>query len=152
MKIPLSVEMVLGGKKPVLYASVRGSRFFGKIRAIIDTGSPTTLFNKREGLRFQIRYHGRKPNQKSFLFKFELNLYGQGNVTFYLKDENNKLVILEKQTIFFLETVKRTEEARYFELTIPNIIGEDFISNNQFKLIFDPTNNVAYLEKTEVIK
>jgi len=144
MKIPLAIQNCAGGIKPFLFGVIRQTQFrvFGRIRLFIDTGSPWSTISERDSKRWRLSYE-RLGTPKIFQGISGGSISGSPlqNITLSVKDVENNLVTLSLSKIYLLKG-KVSE-------TLPNILGEDFLTENRFRFCYTPCEKVAYLEKVE---
>ena len=150
MRIPLRVEIIAGGPKPVLYVTIRIPQFhvYGSIRFIVDTGSPKSVISEKDSLVLQIPFKR---------IKRTIPVYGIGGssveahpikkAVLTFRNEQGKLEHRTLPEIYACRTAKRTKAVIMRSRKLPSILGVDFLIGNHLKLVFDPVNSIAYLEK-----
>lgn len=138
MKIPLQIRDSHGGLKPWMQYRIfmKGSRN-GVITAFFDTGSPDTIISLTDAHKLQIPVK-RKPDK-------HLKGGGEGDIPLIeFKDAKLSTLTDKNQKIDF-EMPSIWVNNRNPKM--PSILGVDFLLQHKFKLVFDPTNKVGYLEK-----
>ena len=150
MRVPLKVENIAGGLKPILYATLRIPQFhiYRPIRFVIDTGSPQSAICEKDALIMQIPFNRIRKS---------IRVYGIGGSSVEAKPIKRAVITfrneeggLEHRTlpvIYACRTTKRDMKTRSLSQSLPSILGVDFLIDNRFRLVFDPVNLEAYLEE-----
>lgn len=149
MKFNLEIRNIQGSKRIILRFLCTYPRSFGHVDAIMDTGAPITILSANDALRLKMPFNnlsGTKPI-KGFgrggtpalsLQNFQLTLHSTENERKNLKFP---IVLVDVPTLR-----KFGEEALSNALTIPTLMGLDFLETNNLKLFINIKNNTAYLE------
>lgn len=140
-KINLAVYNFAGSLRIMMHFLLKVDKphIFAPIKAILDTGSPTTLISPADMEKMRIsklqikKMEGRKKQSK----------IGGGQI--YTKIIENAKISLENFEIEMpVEFPVENEDS-----SIPSLIGIDFLIKTKAKLFFDPTNKKAHLEINE---
>ena len=153
MRIPLKVEMVADGLKPFAYVILRARRYhmFKPLRLFVDTGSPWTIIGERDASLLNVPYKRLlKTRAMTGIGGGSIIAHEMKTVEMIFKDENEKGVIIKFPTVYAIRTQKRDARSKTRSEAVPSILGLDFLLKNGFKLVFDPSNKTAYLEKKDV--
>jgi len=70
-----------------------------------------------------------------------------GNVSMTFRTENAEPLKIDLQRIGVLVPTKTSKKLLESVKDIPSIIGNDFLEDNNFTLVFNPNAKVAYLER-----
>jgi hypothetical protein len=143
MKIPLSVYQYAGSLRIMAHflLKVEGSKeeLSLPIRAIVDTGSPTTLIGPLDLKRMRISklkierldgYHRKDP----------INI-GGGSI--HTKIVDNAKIKFDENLIFEIPVNIPLDSEGGNQ---PSLLGVDFMLKIKAKLFFNPTNKEAYFE------
>lgn len=139
MRIPVTVEFFAGGLRPMVTLCIKSDepKVFGFVRAIIDTGSPTTILGAGDVQRMRI---SQIQMQKLIGAEKEVNLGGAQIKTRVLP--NAVLKISEKDIKVDVQVPVRLVKGT----PPPTILGIDFLLAGKFKFFFYPENKESYLE------
>lgn len=125
-------------------------RSFGHVEAVVDTGAPTTILSASDALRLKIPFHnlsstkpirgfGRGGTPALSLENFQISLHST---------ENQRKVLIFPIVIVDVPTLRKFgEDALNNALTLPTLIGIDFLESNKLKLFVDVSSNLAYSEE-----
>ena len=149
MKIPLRVGRLFPGEErlfPLAVVVVTPSKYpFIRIptTALIDTGSPRSCIAPRDIVRTRISYKVLPPaTPRHFrIGGLSIPAFSLGAVIKF-KDEKGEEVRLEVPAMNVLGVPPKEGYEH-----IPTIIGTDFLEDNEFTLVFNPSKKEAYLEK-----
>ena len=148
MNIPLVVQEIAGGLKPVAYFTITGTRLYGRLKAFVDTGSPNTVIGEGDAIKLNIPITKLPREKTSYgLGGGSVDLHSLSKVMLYFRDEDDNSIMIEFPSIYISRCAKVDERTKTIAQSIPSILGVDFLVKHKFKLIFDPSNKVAYLEK-----
>ena len=131
MRIPVSVEFFAGGLRPLVTLGIISNepKIFGFARAIIDTGSPTTILGAGDVQRMRI---SQIQMQKLIGVEKEINLGGAQIKTRILPDAIIK--IGEKEIKIDVQVPVKLVRG----IPPPTILGIDFLLAGKFKFLFYP--------------
>lgn len=125
---------------------------FGQIKAILDTGSPTTIISYIDALRLNISITGAESGEPILGF-------GRGQIPskkikkfiFTLKSEENKIIYIEMPVNVVDVSALKNMNRDFQDSTtrIPTIIGMDFLRLSNMKLILDLSQHKASLESKD---
>jgi len=150
MRFDLQVRNMQGSKRIILPFLCTYPRSFGHIEAVIDTGASQTILSARDALRLNIPF-------KNFSSTKPIKGFGKGNtpalsiknfqLTLHSVDNKRKnlkfpVVVIDVPTLH-----KHGKNALDNALTLPTLIGLDFLELNGLTFFIDLKNNVAYLEE-----
>ena len=123
---------------------------FGRIIAIIDTGSPKTIISAKDVYMLKLPV-------KNFKSTRPIRGFGKGSVpareiekfVFVIKSRDGQIKKIEMpvNTIDIYELNKQPADVRDHAYKIESVIGLDFLRNLNLKLVIDLKNNTAYLEE-----
>ncbi len=150
MRFDLEIRNIQGAKRIVLPFLCTYPRSFGRVEAIIDTGASQTILSAGDSLRLNIPF-------KNFTSTKPIRGFGKGNVPALLIN-NFQMVLHSKdkrrKNLNFPITVIDVPKLNKFggnvlnnALTLPTLIGLDFLEINKLKLFIDINNHLAYLEE-----
>ena len=138
MKYLVLIREVQGAKRLVLSLLSRQPRSFGSFEAIIDTGSPRTVLGAADSIRMAIPF-GKYPQSKS------LSGFGKGSVP--TVEIGNFLVALKSADGNDVPSLRNGDQNTFnHALTLPTLIGMDFLEKNRLKLVVNLPENESYLE------
>ena len=150
MRFELEIRNIQGSKRIILSFLSIYPRSFGRVQAIIDTGSPITILSAADAQRLNIPF-------KNFQSSSPIKGFGRGgtptlsidNFQISLRSFDNKRKSLEFPiTVVDVPILRKFgEDVLNQAFTIPTIIGLDFLEANKFKLFIDVNNNTAHLEE-----
>ena len=145
MKIPISVELFAGGLRPLAIFTFKSDspHIFGFVKAVIDTGSPTTILGGSDVQRMRISQVQMQRLQGE---EREVNLGGA----------QLKTRILPRATLSIGNKINITLPVQVPVKVLkgvppPTIVGVDFLLAAKVKFCFDPYKKEAYLETSEEI-
>jgi hypothetical protein len=116
---------------------------------LVDTGSPWIALAPRDVKKTNIPISALKKPTKFVTILFagaKFWRYLLGNASVYLVNELGNMVKIDLPTVSVLWPTKGKSEE--FDC-IPSVLGCDFITLGGFHLHFDPSNLIAFLEKSE---
>ena len=149
MRIPLGIGNIAGSKRAYLTMLIRcpKTRVPLQTNAVIDTGSPYYLIiEHRDTIRSQFPYKKMTSREVIPVGGSKIEVFPVRSSSIWVKTEENKTHIFRPTEVFFSSpTSKKTD----MSTIIPNLIGVDFLEENELKLVFDPSKDVAYLESSE---
>lgn len=146
MKIPLQIANGLIST----IATIRAPRYHVNpkpIKFYVDTGSPETFLSERDALTLNIPFLKLSFSKHTRIGGTTFETLKMEDVTLYFKDEENKSEIIKLPSIQIIKGSKQNEEERMKALSIPSLLGTDFLLSNNFALYFHPSMNIAFLEK-----
>ena len=122
---------------------------YGPIRALLDTGSPTTIISARDALRLNIPINNAEAGDI-------ISGFGRGQIPskrirkflFAIKSSENEVKYLEMQVnVVDITALKNMhQDFQNNALQIPSIIGMDFLRMCGMKLFVDLASHKANLE------
>jgi hypothetical protein len=144
VKIPLLMD-----KECRIFATftIRWRKIYGRIDAIVDTGSSKTIISEKDALRLQIPLHILEGSEMAYIGSTPVELFKMGSAILNLRKENDEIESIQFSNICVGRSTKKDEKSKNISLSMPSILGVDFLKEGGFKLIFDPINDIAYLEK-----
>ena len=151
MKIPLTVGKLFPRDermRPLVFVIIKPHKYPSirmLVNALIDTGSSISTVAARDILKTRIPYTALPPAvpQVSRVGGFVLPVFELGGTNLIFRDEAGERVSFEIPTMKVLGVPHKREEVEH----IPTIIGTDFLEDNGFTLIFNPSRKEAWLEK-----
>ena len=140
MRIPVSVEFFGGGIRPMMDMSIRceDPKLFGLIRAVIDTGSPTTILGNADVQKMRISQvqMGKLMGEEK-----EVNLGGAQIRTRILP--NVEISVGGSKVIIPVQIPVKVNKG----VPPPTILGIDFLVAGKFEFVFNAYKRESYLEK-----
>jgi hypothetical protein len=116
------------------------------IDAIVDTGSPYTVLSTNEILGTRLPIHTMQKGETISLAGFRFFKHPINNVSMSFKTETGELFKAQMLSIGALVPTKLDKPTLKAVLSIPNIIGHDFMEENRVSFYFNPSAKNAYLE------
>ena len=148
MKIPLRWRRQFDELMAIAVATIRAPhvRRPVPIELWMDTGSPWTAIAPRDAKKLNIPIIALKKAEKFATIRFagsKFQRYLLEDVSMYMRDESGKIVKINLPVISVLwPTTGKVEKYD----SIPSVLGCDFLTIRDFKLIFNPRRRVAFLE------
>ncbi|MFH0869125.1 MAG: aspartyl protease family protein [archaeon] len=142
MRIPLSIENLGGAIRPILIFTVRipQLRVNRPVKALVDTGSPSSLINDADAKLMQIPQSQLTAVRSTYVAGNHVTLCSiDKEMILKMFDDQNKLIDIR----FPLLVAINQGNAKTENITI---LGVDFLEKNNLALYFDPANKVGYLE------
>ncbi len=146
------VENFFSGRK-VAFAHftihIARMRVFHGLSAVVDSGSPFTTISTRDALSFGLPIKHWQSGELTRLagnrfYKYEL----EADAAFRTAD--NKTFHCRHNFRVLIPT--KIDEATIREVQpIPSLIGTDLLEDNKFAFVFDPSSELAYLERADVL-
>lgn len=148
--IPLRVRTRFGQLMPFAFISLKARRVRPRpFLALVYTGSPWTTITPYDSMMSNIQSSALKKDTEypeiAFAgYKFWRLLLR--NVGLRIKDETGGVITFDMPSVSVLMPTKKVpyEEFR----GIPSVLGCDFVTINKLYLHFDPSKNIAFLEKS----
>jgi hypothetical protein len=144
MIIPLTISQ---GLISVL-ATIRipNWRVYGVVKFFIDTGSPKTFIGEQDAIKLQMRLSRIDYTERARMGGTSISI-GEIKEDVHLYFKTDKESIPVKPERFYVSKGMWTRDG----ITSPNpsILGYDFLLENGFALYYNPSENVAYLERKE---
>ena len=149
MKISLLVGELYGGLRAFKIFMIKGPRFAGPIKFIIDSGSPDTLIGTMDASRLNIPISNLPlPEDKKVvgLDGVQIILKLIKDLTLLSADEHGETV---RFSMLVYVNAKPVPKIRGQETQgNPSVLGVDFLLKNKLKFVFDPIKEIAYLESS----
>ncbi len=124
---------------------------YGSIRAIFDTGSPTTVISARDVFRLSLPLNNMEQGEP-------IKGFGKGGIPskkfkkfiFALKSEENSVQQIEMPVHAVDTSILQRMPQEYLShvLQIPTIIGMDFLRQARMKAVIDPIVHKAFFESS----
>lgn len=144
MKIPLEVYSFAGGVRAMahFFLKIEELNIFSNIRAIVDTGSPSTIIGLDDRKRMRV------SNIKLNEIKNRKDPLALGGSLVEAKEISEADLISNKFKIKMpiILAVKQINENKAPQ---PSILGVDFLEKNNYGFTFNPNKREAFLEKEE---
>ncbi len=142
-RIPLEVYEFAGSLRAMVHflLKIEGIQNYIPIRAIVDTGSPTTLIGPLDTKRMRIS----PIKLKSLEGRHKPINIGGGEIIAKVL-EKSRLKFRDGFEIEMPVDFPIKEGKNQFQ---PSLLGVDFLLKTKAKLFFDPSNKVAYFEIEE---
>ncbi|MCD6573833.1 MAG: hypothetical protein J7K95_07040 [Thermoplasmata archaeon] len=155
MKIPLKVEKLHGGLKPFVTFICEFPRYHKRlfVNAFVDTGSNHTSIALSQLLK-------RGINVKSIIDEndfTEIMIGGAKHKGYPIKErfdirfltQNNKTIHLKPEKLYVYLPYHENKEGWAMSYSLPSIIGVDFLIHHNLSLYFNPSKQMAWLEREE---
>lgn len=155
MKINLQIKEYSGGLKPFIDFICRfpKQRRSVSISAFVDTGSPFSCISMKDIRRATIPIKSiTKKEDYRILYIGGRTVKGyviHTKVEFIFVSENGQKYNLTPKTLYLLMPTKEDEKSMKLFLSLPNILGVDFLSEYELGLYFNPSENIAWLGREE---
>ena len=148
--IPCHVRRFVRGRFfPFVPFTVRASRVFGIIEALIDTGSPFTVLSTVDALKLKLPITKMRKGESVHLAGFHFFSFPIKNPSIRFRTEDAKSLKIDLPKIGVLIPTKISKKTLQDVKHIPSIIGNDLLEEQGFALYFNPTAKIAYLERAE---
>jgi len=125
---------------------------FGQLKAILDTGSPTTIISYIDAIRLNMPINSADTGEP-------IAGFGKGRIPskrikkfiFALKSEESKIKYIEMpiHVVDIITLKNMPQDIQNSTMRIPTIIGMDFLRLSNMKLIVDLENHKAILESVK---
>ncbi len=151
MRFNLEIRNLQGAIRIVLPIFSRQPRSFGRIEAVIDTGSPKTIISAGDAIKLNIPFTNLESTiPLTGLGKGRTPMLIMNKFMFSIRDSDGNPNNFEKP--FLVADVPKLRKEGQEKLNnatrIPTLIGMDFLEFNGFDLFVSVNKNIAYLEKT----
>lgn len=148
MKIPLRVVRKFGQWMPFVLVTIKAPRVrLLPFEALVDTGSPWIAITPRDILRLNISIkHLKKVTEYAIvsLASHKFQRYQLQGAGVCIKDEEGKITSVKLPISILWPTKKKwPDEIK----DIPSVLGSDFLTVGEFCLFFDPSKQIAFLER-----
>lgn len=121
---------------------------YGNIKFIVDTGSTDSFIGEIDAIKLRIpisRLGKNEEKQGRGLAGGSIILYAIKNVTLSFLSENKRIEKIHFQHMDVGLSARKDEKSRIRE----SILGNDFLLKNNLTLVFNPSKQIAYLEKND---
>ena len=145
----LELVEVANSERIFLNLISRQPHSYGPVRALLDTGSPTTILSARDALKLNVPLSGAIPGDL-------ISGFGRGHLPskklpkfhFALKSKENEIRYLEMpiNVIDVPSLNKMPQDYQNSAFQLPSIIGMDFLRISGLKLFVDLAMHNAILE------
>ncbi len=152
MIFELELIDTFGAERVFLNLISRQPHSFGKIRALVDTGSPNTIISAKDCYLLNLPITGAEKGEP-------ITGFGKGGIpskkmrkfSLALKSSDNKIKDLNIpiNVVDITALKSMPEEYSNHVYSIPTIIGMDFLRLANLKLVVDIPNKKAYLESAD---
>ena len=142
MRIPAKFDP---GKTSVyLTANILVNGMTQKIRFLIDTGSSVPTISQGDAEYLGIdTLNLRKRAEPSLTYAGQVLPLKLDNVDFIMVEENRRFVLENLQSVDVLQSTGDRE----LDVSLPSVIGMDFLNECSYSLYVCPKENEAFLEK-----
>ena len=116
------------------------------LKFIVDTGSPKTFIGATDSVRLGIDKYVKDSQEKETIVmgKTSMNLKILRNVKIYTKSDENKIRTFDLPRLGVVEELLMADKNR--QVVMPNLIGLDFIKENDLSLHYISKENKAYFD------
>jgi len=145
MQIPLQVYWFAGGLRVMAHFLIQCEHphIFGVVKAVVDTGSPTTILGVADLKRMRVS----SIQLKSLETRRDNVSIGGGSLkTKLIKNVKISFSDIFKSNILEICAPFDSGDGGSCQVTI---LGVDFMEKNNLKLFFDPIGKKAYFEKED---
>ena len=152
MRFNLDIRNIGGSMRIILPIFSRQPRSFGRIEAVIDTGSPKTIISAGDAIKLNIPFTNlQSTTPLTGLGKGRTPMLLINKFTFSIRESDGKPSNFDMQIL--VADVPRIRNEGQEKLNnaarIPTLVGMDFLELNNFDLFVSLNKNIAYLEKIE---
>lgn len=147
MKIPLRITDI-GIELPSVISSPQYRLGFVRTSFIVDTGSPQTFISEGDALRLNLPLNKLKFREHMRMAGSVFEVLEMRNVGLYVKTDEERSEKIELPYIGVARGTKKDSKSIQIAQSFPNILGIDFLKQNKLALYFNPSKNIAYLEKS----
>jgi hypothetical protein len=115
-----------------------------KVSFLIDTGSSVTTVSQGDAENLGIDTSKQKKRaEPSITYAGHVRPFELGNVDFIIVEENGRIVLEHLQSVDVLPSTGDQE----LDVSLPSVIGMDFLNECSYSLYVCPKENEAFLEK-----
>lgn len=149
MEYELQIRQIQNTKRIILPLISKQPRSYGHLDAVIDTGSPKTIISVSDAMRLNIPF-------KNLTSASPIQGFGKGNIPvlsmekfpFSIRSGKGKSKdLITSVVIVDVPTLRKLgENALNHALSLPTLIGIDFLDASGLKLFVDVKGGIAYLE------
>lgn len=118
-------------------------RIFGSVKFYVDTGSSISFLSEEDAKRCGAVMRILDFKERTAVGAVPIELAEIQDVTFYFRAEENTSFTIKSKIFKISRRLSSKAEVPFY----PSILGCDFLKNNELKLVYDPSRDVAYLEK-----
>ena len=152
MRFNLEIRNINGSIRIILPLFSRQPRSFGRIEAVIDTGSPKTIISAGDSIKLNIPFTSlQSTTPLTGLGKGRTPMLLINKFTFLLRDSEGKSNSFSMPLLVAdVPRIRNEGQEKLNNATrIPTLIGMDFLELNGFDLFVSVNKDLAYLEKSE---
>lgn len=142
MRIPAKFDL----DKTSVYvtATIHVNGLIRKVSFLIDTGSSVTTVSHGDAVDLGIDTSKLKKRAKpSITYAGHIRPLDLGRVDFIMVEENRRFVLENLQSVDVLQSTGDRE----LDVSLPSVIGMDFLNECSYSLYVCPKENEAFLEK-----
>lgn len=125
---------------------------YGQIKAVLDTGSPTTVISYSDALKLNLPViNANAGNPIAGFGKGKIPSKKLDRFLFALKSNDNRIKVLEMPVnIIDISTLRNMpQDMQASTMRVPTIVGLDFLRNTKMKLVINLEQHKAFLESQE---
>lgn len=149
MKVPLRVRRKFDEWMPFVSISLRAPRVRPTpIEALVDTGSPWIALAPKDVRRLNIsisRLRKATKYSRVTLAGYKFWRYLLTKVSAHMRTEKEGIISIDLPSISVLWPTKKKPPKGVKD--IPSVLGSDFLTVGKFYLLFDPSRQIAFLER-----
>ena len=151
MKVPLRVRTRFGQPMLFFFISIRAPKYHirpAPVEVLVDTGSPWVAIAPKDSARLNIPIKAleRASEHPRIAFAgYSFWRYLMRDVTLHFRDEEENIIAMDLPSISVLTPIVKAPPSEIKH--IPSVLGNDFLGVGSFSLRFDPSKNIAFLEK-----
>src|SRR3989344_1936628 len=152
MRFNLDIRNIGGSVRIILLIFSRQPRSFGRIEAVIDTGSPKTIISAGDAIKLNIPFTNLQSTAPlTGLGKGRTPMLLMNNFMFSIRNTDGKPTSLTVPLLVAdVPRIRNEGQEKLNNATrIPTLIGMDFLELNGFDLFVSVNKDLAYLEKSE---
>lgn len=147
MKLPL--QIVAGRIQISASISSAKYRMFGRISFYVDTGSNETFISQSDALRLHVPVDSLPFLKHTLMGGSKYELKRMKEIDLYFKTEEEKLEKITLPEFSVMKGTRKNEEGVQEANSVPSLMGTDFLMLNNLVLYFNPSKEIAYLERQE---
>lgn len=152
MRIPLSVRNFYSARKVVFadfFIQIPSKRVARGHSAVVDSGSPFTSISTRDAMDFGLPIKHGKGEEVTQLAGFKFFSHFE-TATMTFRDAEEKPIRFTVEMRVLIPTKLDAKTLREVQ-DIPSLIGTDFIEDNRFTFVYNPSTLTAYFERADAV-